>query len=111
MEINGRHYSLWGKFIKRKKEWIGGTLEDFGDSMDIALGYTGTKGIITDIVLRPNGKDSAFFEVLSDGWGCGFDVRSGGVSGDPNNEEGWITFSGYGGHKWRIKQCKPSTQF
>jgi len=103
MKVNGKHYPLWGQFVERKEEWLGGTLEDFGDGMDRAMGFKGARGIITDIVLRPNGKDSAYFEVSSDGWGCGFDVKVGGISGDPNNKDGWITFSGYGGHTWRIR--------
>jgi hypothetical protein len=35
---------------------------------------------------------------------CGFDVKYGGVTG---GDPGWITFSGYGGHTWRIHQVKP----
>ena len=103
MKVNGKHYPLWGQFIERKDEWIGGTLQDFGDGMDVALGYGGKTGTITDITLRPNGNDSAFFSVDAEDWGCGFDVGHGGVSGNPENEDGWIYFSGYGGHRWRIK--------
>lgn len=103
IEINGKEYPLWSQFIERKEEWIGGILEDLGDSMDKALGLVEESGktIIIDIVLSPNGDDSAFFEVLGQDFGCGFDVQTGGVTG---GEEGWITFSGYGGHTWRIKQ-------
>ena len=32
IEINGREYPLWSKFVERKAEWIGGVLEDFGDN-------------------------------------------------------------------------------
>jgi len=103
IEINRKQYPLWSQFVENKEKWIGGILEDFGDGMDKAMGYEGAKGIITDITLTPNGKDSAFFRVSSDGWGCGFDVKVGGISGNPKNEKGWITFSGYGGHEWRIK--------
>lgn len=56
---------------------------------------------ITDITLSPNGKDSAFFEVKGKDFGCGFDVHHGGII---PGEEGWLTFSGYGGHTFRIKQ-------
>ena len=107
MKINGKHYPLWGQFVKRKKKWIGGILEDFEDSMDKTLGYKGKQGIITDIKLEPNGEDSAFFSVVSDKFTCGFDVRVGGVCG---GEKGWITFSGYGGHVWKIKQKENKKQ-
>lgn len=105
MKVNGKNYPLWGQFVDRKEEWIGGILEDFGDSIDSHMGFNGAKGEIADIVLDPNGDTSAYFQVLTaDGWGCGFDVSCGVISGDPKNEKGWITFHGYGGHKWRIKQ-------
>lgn len=101
MEVNGKHYPLWGQFVKGKNKWIGGILEDFGDSLDKTLGYKGMKCIITDIELIPNGKDSAFFSVVGDLFSCGFDVKTGGVSG--KGDEGWITFGGYLNHVWRIK--------
>ena len=103
IEVNGKKYPLWSQFIERKEEWIGGTLQDFGDSMDKMLGM-GEMGetIITDITLEPNGDDSAFFSVEGKKFGCGFDVGHGGISG--RGEEGWLTFSGYGGHKWRIRK-------
>ena len=101
IEINGRQYPLWSQFVEGKAEWIGGTLQDFGDSMDASLGFGGADTKITDITLKPNGDDSAFFSVDGEKWGCGFDTESGGVCG---GDEGWIIFSGYGGHKWRIKK-------
>ena len=100
--VNGKTYPLWGQFVDRKEEWIGGELEDFGDSMDRGMGYEGTKAIIKDIELRPNGEESAFFEILTDKGGFGFDVSVGGIGGD--QKEPWLTFSGYGGHKFRIKK-------
>lgn len=102
-EVNGRVYPLWSQFEDRKKEWIGGVLEDFGDSFDNLLGFKGGLTEITDITLEPNGKESASFSVEGKDFSCGFDVKVGGVIG---GEEGWITFSGYGGHTWRIKQKK-----
>jgi len=102
--INGKHYPLWQQFIDKKEEWIGGLLQDFGDSMDRQLFPEAENGItteITDIRLEPNGEDSAFIFIDGEDFDCGFDVEHGGIiAGD----EGWITFSGYGGHKWRIKQ-------
>ena len=94
-KINGREYPLWSQFVERKNEWIGGILQDFGDSEDLEAT---TK--ITDITLEPNGEDSAYFSVDGENFGCGFDTEVGGMIG---GEKGWITFNGYGNHKWRIK--------
>lgn len=104
IEINGKTYPLWSQFVERKKEWVGGVLEDFGDAMDAALGLSDgpVTTIITDIKLEPNGDNSAFFSVVGEDFTCGFDVGVGGIGGQ--QEDGWLTFSGYAGHKWRIKQ-------
>ncbi len=101
--VNGKVYPMWGQFVEKKEQWIGGILEDAGDSMDRAMGLMGGGALqteITDIKLIPNGEDSAFFEVEGKDFSCGFDVSVGGVRA---GEEGWITFSGYIGHTWRIK--------
>jgi hypothetical protein len=103
-EINGRTYPLWEQFVERQSEWVGGTLQDFGDSMDKAIGLSDSNGMSTTILgieLFPNGKDSAFFNVIGKQFDCGFDTESGGIG---IGEEGWITFHGYGGHSWRIKK-------
>ena len=56
---------------------------------------------ITDIVLRPNGTSSAYFMVEGKDFSCGGDVGYLGLTGgDPM----WLTFSGYGGHIWRIRE-------
>lgn len=100
--INGRTYPMWSQLVQRAHEWVGGTLEDSGDDMDRAIGGAdgpmSTK--ITGIELRPNGGDSAFFAVQGEDFECGFDVAYGGITA---GEQGWLTFRGYGGHKWRIK--------
>lgn len=103
MEVNGKFYTLWGQFIDAKDDWIGGQLEDFGDSFDRSVfkELYPMKTEITDITLTPNGEDSAFFTVYGRDFGCGFDVKHGGISG---GEEGWITFGSALGHEWRIKQ-------
>ena len=101
--INGKYYPFWQQFVDKKEMWIGELLQDFGDSMDrslfpdVANGATTT---IIDIDLKPNGEDSAYFEVIGKDFSCGSDVQYNGIIA---GEEGWITFSGYGGHKWRIK--------
>ncbi len=100
MIVNGKEYTMWGQFVEKQNQWIGGVMEDFGDSMDRSIGLPRMSTEITGIALRPNGKDSAFFEVLGKEFSCGFGVEYGGVTA---GEEGWITFSGYGGARWRIK--------
>ena len=100
--VNGKSYPMWSQFVEGKEKWIGGTLEDKGDSMDRAIGLSDgwSKTKITDITLTPNGKESAAFSVEGEEFGCGGDVQFLGVVG---GEDGYITFSGYGGHTWRIK--------
>ena len=102
IEINGKEYPLWSKFVERKAEWIGGVLEDFGDNDPILGSFHGVTEIV-DICLEPNGDDSAFFRVAGKEFDCGFDVQVGGVLGKDTGP-GWINFSGYGGHTWRIKK-------
>jgi len=101
--VNGKHYPLWQQVIDRKKEWIGGILQDFGDSFDRSLLID--KEMITEIInieLKPNDEDSAFFVVLGKDFDCGFSTDVGGIS--CNGEKGWLTFNGFMGHKWRIKE-------
>jgi len=107
IKVNGKEYPLWSQFVENKEKWIGGTLDDSGDFIDRAIGLTSENSLqteITDIELIPNGEDSAFFQVVGKDFTCGFDVGSGGMSGGSGGEDGyWVTFSGYGGHEWRIK--------
>jgi hypothetical protein len=99
-EINGRYYPMWQGIIDKKQTFIGGIIQDFGDSMDRKIfGEGGVKTIITDITLEPNGEDSAYFSVNGKDFSCGGDVEHLGITA---GEEGWLTFSGYGGHSWRI---------
>lgn len=100
MKCNGKEYPLWGQLVENKDKYIGGTLEDFGDGFDSMMGMPPGSTKITDITLKPNGDDSAFFEIVGEDFGCGFDVAHGGIGG---GESGWLTFHGYGGHKFRIK--------
>ena len=106
MEVNGKEYPLWGQFVERKAEFIGGILEDLDDDPRCS---TPPRTKIVDIKLVPNGEDSAFFSVEGEKYGCGFDVGTGGVSGrhgKPN--DGWLYFSGYMGHTWRIRKPEPN---
>lgn len=99
--INGKIYPFWSQFVDKSDEFKGGVLEDQGDSMDRMLGFKPARTTIKQIHLRPNGNDSAFFEVIGQDFAAGFDVKYGGVTA---GESGWITFSGYGGHTWRIRK-------
>ncbi len=102
INVNGKDYPLWSQFVEGKDKWIGGRLEDSGDSMDRNLGLiSGNMSTeITDVTLKPNGEDSAMFSVEGKDFGCAFDVGHGGIG---KGDEGWITFHGYMGHTWRIK--------
>lgn len=99
--INGREYPFWNQFIENKAQWIGGILEDHTGGAPVAV------TTITDIVLRPKGTESAFFEVQGEEFTCGFDVQYGGVTA---GEPGWITFTVYHDHTWRIKGPVPTPQ-
>ena len=103
--INGKQYPLWSQFVEQKDRWIGGVLEDFGDSMDRRMLGDDAHGDteITDIRLEPNGKEDAYFSVDGEDFTCGFSTSVGGITA---GEEDWITFSGYGGHEWRIKESR-----
>lgn len=106
-EINDKVYPLWSQFVEKKKQWIGGVLQDFGDRMDRLLKIADKNGmttIITDIKLEPNGEESVWFEITGEKFNCGFDVGHGGING--HQEKGWLTFSGYDSHKFRIKEKK-----
>lgn len=96
-EINGKTYALWPQFVARKQQFIGGTLQELSSGFP-ETGFAETT--ITEIKFEPSGEDSAMFEVEGKRFSCSFNVKYGGVTG---GEEGWITFSGYGGHTWRIR--------
>ena len=86
--------------MERKAEWIGNILQDFAGAEDVAFGApTSIETEIVDITLEENG-DSAFLRVVGKEFSCGFDTEVGGIIG---GEKGYITFSGYGNHVWRIK--------
>ena len=72
--INGKHYPMWSQFVEKKHEYIGGTLID--------TEYEPTPTEIVDIILRANGENSAYFEVVGKDFSCGFDVNHGGISFD-----------------------------
>jgi hypothetical protein len=94
IEINGKVYPLWNQFVEQKDQWIGGILFEYAFPCNLIT-------TIKDITLVPNGSDSAYFSIIGEAFSCAFDVQYGGITcGDC----GWITFSGYGGHTFRIKR-------
>ena len=95
MIVNGKEYPLWSQFVERKSEFIGGVLQDMDEGCT-----ADTTTTITDITLTPNGSDSAFFSVEGESFNCGFDVKYGGIT---KGDAGWLAFSGYDNHIWRIK--------
>ena len=108
MIVNGKEYPMWSQFVERKQEWIGGLMRDTGSNMDRSFGLKPMTTEIMDIELVPNGENSAFFRVKGKDFSCGFDVSVGGVSGNGEDKE-WLSFRGYGGHRWAIKRPASTT--
>lgn len=92
-------FPMWSQFVEKKKSFIGGVLQELQDSWPRVSDEESTKTVITDIRLTPNGEESAFFEVIGKDYSCGGSTSVLGITAGEND---WITFSGYGGHKWRI---------
>lgn len=99
--LDSNSYPLWRQFVEKQNMFIGGVLEDSGDTIDRAQGINSMQTKILGIKLEANGNDSAIFSVIGENFSCGFDVSVGAIS-DVDNE--WITFSGVLGHTWRIKK-------
>jgi len=93
--VNGKVYPMWSQFVEQSESWVGGTLEDHDRGTTVST-------LIKGITLTPNGDTSAFFTIKGEDFSCGFDVKHGGLGGA--GEKGWISFVGYGGHTFRIKQ-------
>ncbi len=94
--------TIWEQLVDRKSEFIGKRLQDFGDSMDRSMGLAGEGGettIIEDLQYQQEASYNCF-EVVGKDFTCSFNTKYGGVGG---GEPGWLTFYGYGGHKWRIE--------
>jgi len=103
--VNGRRYSLWPKFVVGKIDWIGGTLEDYDGGP-----HEPARTTIVDIAFEPNGDESAAFTVIGLDFSCSADVQH--LAIDPRGGgDGWICFSGFMGHKWRIRQPQEAKAF
>ncbi|PNX46287.1 MAG: hypothetical protein BV459_06690 [Thermoplasmata archaeon M11B2D] len=92
--------SIWEQIVNKKDEWIGGLLE----TINMPKGSetpANTVTVIRDIELKEFG-DQLFFKVLGEQFACGLQPgRGGGVIA---GEDGWLTFCGVRGHRWRIKK-------
>ena len=95
--VNGKNYPMWQQFVDKKDDFIGLRLVDF----DIGMR---AETIVTDVVLIPNGDDSAWFGVKGEEFECGFDVSVGGISGQKIEKNSVMTFTGYMGHTWEIQK-------
>ena len=54
MEVNGKVYPMWGQFVQKQEQWIGGTMEDLGDDWDRKLGLeplTTKKKLFNNLVI------------------------------------------------------------
>jgi hypothetical protein len=100
--VNGRVYPMWQQFVHRKDEWIGGILQDLDDD-PLLGGATCPPTEITDVVLRENGSDSAWFEFSGKDYACGFDISVGGI-GAPIGDE--LTLYGYGSMRFSVMRKK-----
>ena len=92
---------MWRDFVKKKNQFIGRTLTDYGDSMDRSLGCKPKSTVITDINLNPNGDDSMFFSIVGKDFTCGFDVSCGGLSCLSTKDA--LKFVGYNNHNFEIQ--------
>lgn len=102
--VNGKIYPMWQQFVQKKDEWIGGVLQD-RDNDPFLGGVTIGPTVITDVVLRENGKDSAWFEFSGKDYSCGFDVKYGGIGGNqPGNDV--LRIQGYGSMAFDVSKPK-----
>lgn len=87
---------MWKEIVEREKEWIGGKLIDYGDSMDRTIGEPTHETTITGFKLTDD-----WFEVSGERFSCGGNRKHLGISSLDQNGKG-IVLSGYGGHKFKI---------
>lgn len=99
------------KIVVDKQKFIGGVLEDNGDEVDRGIyKWFNNKDMpcdqttIIDIILRPTGINSFFFEIIGEHFKCGFDVNHGQIVAGKYDH---TTFVGFGGHVFSIQPWKP----
>lgn len=80
--INGKTYKIWGGLVDNKKRFIGGIVRE----RDKQCGET--EGMIQDIRLEPNGKESAMFVIdIGKGMYFSMDVHYTGIRSINGNLE------------------------
>jgi len=90
---------MWQHIKDHEGEWVGGTLRDYGDSMDRAImGGAPMETTITGIEL-----DDHWFGVKGKDFSCG-GARSVLGIGAPSfpMDDNSLCMIGYGGHEWHI---------
>jgi len=95
--VNGKTYPMWGQFVDKKAEWIGGKLQE----IDNIFGEADVTEI-TDVTLEPNGEESAILTFHGKDYGCGYDVKYSGIGGE--HTAGWLTVSSTWGDRYRVKR-------
>lgn len=95
--INGKTYPMWGQFVEKKAEWIGGELQEF----DNVMGEAPVTEII-DVTLNASGEDSAIISFHGKDYSCGYDVKYCGIAGE--GRPGWLTISSQWGDRFQIRK-------
>lgn len=81
--------------VENKAHWIGGTLSDY-DGLIFSQGHKAVETTIKDIKL-----EDSYFTVNGDSFNCGFNLDY--ARGIIDQDEGFVEFSGYGGHSFTIE--------
>ncbi len=89
---------MWAELIKQHTKWVGGTLIDHGDSMDMALLKEGMLPAVTTIQGFKLTAD--YFEVIGEEFNCGGARSCLGLAGV--GVENGLALSGYGGQRFDI---------
>ena len=95
--IDGKSFPLWSQFVERKNEWVGGSLEEFGDQF-----CGGATTEITDITLSKE-SDCVFLTFRGKEFDESFNVEYGGIDSHQPDPD-WLYFSVIMCPGFRIKQ-------
>lgn len=72
--LNGKSFPLWSQFVEKKNEWIGGTLEEFGDQF-----CDGATSEIIDITLDKEESGDVSLTFHCKDFDESFNVQYGGI--------------------------------
>ena len=108
-EVDHKKFPLWGQFIDRKSEWIGGRLIDTDTDFGMQEAETKIKDIrlelwpekLTEQQKAVGCVQAIVFIVAGEDFDCSFNVKYGGVQPDRNAaKEGYIALgTAYGSFK------------